>query len=236
MPVITDASRRSMGYALAGLRQSVGSSLDYSFFRTKQMRATFSSNRLKGVLPVLYLFLARSGKTVHEVTPIGIDADGQVVAGGTRDAAPAVKIVFSGGEGTPQQTLYYVQTDVSDHGLKKTGFLGSARRSARLTGLSRAHPIFCIATASPRCAVSSSTAPWPWSRTTPGFPCAISARKPGSFARSGDTGADPAVQREVSNQAQRRLSPVQSAAARFRRRVSVEARNPTCSSRSRHPE
>ncbi len=123
VPVITDASRRSMGYALAGLRQSVGSSLNYSFFRTKQMRATFSSNRLKGVLPVLYLFLARSGKTVHEVTLIGIDADGQVVAGGTRDAAPAVKIVFSGGEGTPQQTLYYVQTDVSDHGLKKTGFL-----------------------------------------------------------------------------------------------------------------
>ena len=123
VPVVTDASRPSMGHALAGLRQSVGSSLDYSFFRTKQMRATFSSNRLKGVLPVLYLFLARSGKTVHEVTPIGIDTDGQVVAGGTRDAAPAVKIVFSGGEGTPQQTLYYVQTDVSDHGLKKTGFL-----------------------------------------------------------------------------------------------------------------
>ncbi len=74
VPVITDASRRSMGYALAGLRESVGSSLNYSFFRTKQMKATFSSNRLKGVLPVLYLFLARSGKTIHEVTPIGIDS------------------------------------------------------------------------------------------------------------------------------------------------------------------
>jgi hypothetical protein len=34
-----------------------------------------------------------------------------------------VKIVFSGGEGRAQQTLYYVQTDVSDHGLKKSGFL-----------------------------------------------------------------------------------------------------------------
>ena len=45
------------------------------------------------------------------------------MAGGTRDAAQGAKIVFSGGEGTPQQTLYYVQTDVSDHGLKKTGFL-----------------------------------------------------------------------------------------------------------------
>jgi hypothetical protein len=123
VPVVTDASRRSMGSVLAGLRESLGSSLNYSFFKTNQMKATFSSNRLKGVLPVLYLFLARSGKTIHEVTPVGIDADGKVVAGGTRDAAPGVKIVFSGGEGSAPQTLYYVQTDVSDHGLRKTGFL-----------------------------------------------------------------------------------------------------------------
>ena len=88
VPVVTDASRRSMGYALAGLRQSVGSSLDYSFFRTKQMRATFSSNRLKGVLPVIYLFLARSGKTIHEVTLIGIDADGQGRCGRRRVMRP----------------------------------------------------------------------------------------------------------------------------------------------------
>ncbi len=122
-PVVADSSRRSMGAALAGLRESVGSSLNYSFFKTKQMRATFSTNRFKGVLPVLYLFLARSGKTIHDVTLIGIDGEGKIVPGGTRDAAQGAKIVFSGGEGTPQQTLYYVQTDVSDHGLKKTGFL-----------------------------------------------------------------------------------------------------------------
>ena len=123
LPTVSDSSRRSMGSALAGLRESVGSSLNYSFFRTKQMRATFSTNRFKGVLPVLYLFLARSGKTIHDVTLIGIDADGKVVPQEARDATQGVKIVFSGGEGTPQQTLYYVQTDVSDHGLKKTGFL-----------------------------------------------------------------------------------------------------------------
>jgi hypothetical protein len=123
LPVVADASRWSLGPALAGLRESVGSSLSYSFFKTKQMRATFSANRFKGVLPVLYLFLARSGKTIHDVTLIGIDGEGKVVPGGTRDAAQGVKIVFSGAEGSPQQTLYYVQTDVSDHGLKKTGFL-----------------------------------------------------------------------------------------------------------------
>ena len=39
-----------------------------------------------------------------------------------REPAQGVKIVFSGSEGR-QQTLYYFQTDVSDRGLKKSGFL-----------------------------------------------------------------------------------------------------------------
>jgi hypothetical protein len=123
VPVVTNAARRSLGSALAGLRESVGSSLNYSFFKTQQMRATFSSRTFRGVLPVLYLFLARSGKTIHEVTLIGIDADGKEVGAGLRDAAPGVKIEFSSGGESPRQTLYYVQTDVSDHGLKKSGFL-----------------------------------------------------------------------------------------------------------------
>ena len=49
VPVVANPSRRSLASALAGLRASVGSSLDYSFFKTKQMKATFSSNGFKGV-------------------------------------------------------------------------------------------------------------------------------------------------------------------------------------------
>jgi hypothetical protein len=120
MPAVTG---RSLGSDLAGLRASVGSSLNYSFFKTRQMRDTLNATRYRGVLPVLYLFLARSGKTIHEVMLIGIDGEGKVVPGGTRDAAQGVKITFSGGDGSAIQTLYYVQTDVSDHGLKKSGFL-----------------------------------------------------------------------------------------------------------------
>lgn len=123
MPTVTEGTRRTLNSDLAGLRASVGSSLNYSFFKTKQMKETLNATRYRGVLPVLYLFLARSGKTIHEVTLIGIDGEGKVVPGGTRDAAQGVKITFSGGEGSAMQTLYYVQTDVSDHGLRKSGFL-----------------------------------------------------------------------------------------------------------------
>jgi hypothetical protein len=53
---------------------------------------------------------------------IAVDKDGAVVAPGTRDAAPGLKIVFSSGEGR-MQTLYYFQTDLSDTGVKRSGFL-----------------------------------------------------------------------------------------------------------------
>jgi len=127
IPAITPALRRSLAPALAGLRSSVGSALNFSFFITQEMKSSLRANRLNGVLPVLYLFLARSGKTIHEVTLIGIDMEGAVVPAGTRDAAPGVKIVFSGREGR-KQTLYYFQTDLSDHGLGRSGFLRFCER------------------------------------------------------------------------------------------------------------
>jgi hypothetical protein len=122
IPSITPALSRSYAPALAGLRASVGTAINYSFFITQQMRSNLAGSRLNGVLPVLYLFLARSGKTIHEVSLMAVDKDGAVVAAGTRDATPGVKIVFSGREGR-MQTLYYFQTDLSDSGVKRSGFL-----------------------------------------------------------------------------------------------------------------
>src|SRR6201999_885349 len=87
IPSITPAARRALAPELAGLRASVGSALNYSFFITKQMKSSLAGSRLNGVLPVLYLFLARSGRTIHEVTLIGVDKEGAVVAAGTKDAA-----------------------------------------------------------------------------------------------------------------------------------------------------
>ena len=121
-PIITEQTRRYLAPALAGLRSSLGSALNYSFFITRQMRTGLGAQRFSGVVPILYLFLARAGKTIHEVTLIGVDKEGAVVAPATRDAAPGVKIVFSGSDGK-MQTLYYIQTDLSDGGLKRSGFL-----------------------------------------------------------------------------------------------------------------
>ena len=128
IPTLARLPRGALAPALSGLRASVGTALNYSFFITQQMKSSLGASKLNGVLPVLYLFLARSGKTIHEVTLIGVDVDGNIVPAGTRDVAQAVKIVFSSGAEGRKQTLYYFQTDLSDGGLRRTGFLKFCER------------------------------------------------------------------------------------------------------------
>jgi hypothetical protein len=125
LPLLTEASRGTMSYGLPGLRSSISTVLSYSFFITKKMRSTFGTNTYRGALPIIYVFLARSGKTIKEVSLVAINEDGTIVPAASEAAsttAPGAKIVFSGGDGKPQ-TLYYFRTDISDDGLKKSGFL-----------------------------------------------------------------------------------------------------------------
>jgi hypothetical protein len=109
---------------LARLRGSLTTILSASFFITKQMRSDLRSGRVNGALPILYVFLARSGYTIREVTPIKLDSEGKVQMEGEpgRSAAPGVKIVFAGSDGEAR-TLYYFSTDLSNGGVKNSGFL-----------------------------------------------------------------------------------------------------------------
>jgi len=122
IPSIASVPRKALSGALGGLRASVGTALNYSFFITAHMQRSLHTSKLNGVLPVIYLFLARSGKTIQDVSLFAVDKDGAVVAAGTRDATQGVKVVFTSREGKVQ-TLYYFQTDLSDGGVRRSGFL-----------------------------------------------------------------------------------------------------------------
>ena len=114
----------SLGYALAQLRSSLNSILNYSFFRTREMRTTLGDNAFSGTLPILYIFLARTGKTIDELSFHDITEDGSLVPPGEglpRGAANVARILFTGSDGK-QRTLYYVRTDLSNGGWRKSGF------------------------------------------------------------------------------------------------------------------
>ncbi len=124
LPAIGRHRSERLGHGLAQLRSSLNSVLNFSFFRTREMRTTLSANTFSGTLPILYIFLARTGKTIDEVTFHDINEDGTLVAAGEglpKGAANVAKVLFRGSDGK-QRTIYYVQTDLSNGGWRRSGF------------------------------------------------------------------------------------------------------------------
>lgn len=108
--------------ALANVRKSLESVLNWSFFITKNMKTDLTQPQLSGTLPLLYVFLARARCTINSVTPVAIDRNGNL-AEGSKGETPGVRIAFTGPSGL-SQTLYYFCTDLSDDGVKsKPGLL-----------------------------------------------------------------------------------------------------------------
>jgi hypothetical protein len=140
VPSLTNLSRGTVDSTLYSLERSMGTILNFSFFITKNMKTQLHEGPVNGTLPVLYVFLARTGKTIHEVTYVGLDKDGNVQtpddagdkAGRAAHrlpptAAPGVRIVFSDGNG-PKQTLYYFGTNIADGSIEHSGFLAFCKK------------------------------------------------------------------------------------------------------------
>jgi hypothetical protein len=125
VPDLMRLPRGGLGLALNNVEHSMGSILNFSFFITKLMKVDLRAGQLNGTLPILYVFLARSGKTIRDVSPVALDDKGAAYFA-NENAGPhathGVRIVFAGSDGA-QKTLYYFSTDLSNSGVKSSGFL-----------------------------------------------------------------------------------------------------------------
>jgi hypothetical protein len=125
VPDLTRLPRGGVGAALYDVERSMGSILSFSFFITKQMKVDLRADQLNGTLPILYVFLARSGKTIRDVSPVALDDRGAAYFANEnpgKNPTRGVRIVFAGGDGQ-ERTLYYFSTDLSNSGVKASGFL-----------------------------------------------------------------------------------------------------------------
>lgn len=124
VPDLTKLPRGGIGAALYNVEHSMGSILSFSFFITKQMKVDLHAGQISGTLPVLYVFLARSGKTLKSVTPVTIDDQGAVhpVGEGKDGAVRGARIMFAGSDGV-EKTLYYFSADLSNTSARSSGFL-----------------------------------------------------------------------------------------------------------------
>ena len=125
VPDLTRLPHGAIGSALHNVERSLGSILSFSFFITKQMKTDLHVGQLSGTLPVLYVFLARAGKTIRDVSPIALDNAGAAYFANENpgpNATHGVRIIFAGSDGV-EKTLYYFSTDLSNSGVRASGFL-----------------------------------------------------------------------------------------------------------------
>lgn len=97
---------------LENLRHSMDTMLTTHYFITKDMRVDLTRGQIGGILPILYVFLARTGCAIHNVVV----------------SPSSVQIDFKGSSGR-NQTLFYFKTDLSN-GAGNSAFLGFCHKNA----------------------------------------------------------------------------------------------------------
>jgi hypothetical protein len=103
---------------LENIEISLNTLLSFSFFRTKDMRQEFERGQLKGVLPIIFVFMARTGKEIDSVEYISLDKEGKVQQG-QQGAIRGAKINFVDPASGSTKEMYYFTTDLSDDALKR---------------------------------------------------------------------------------------------------------------------
>src|SRR6267378_2948173 len=113
--------------ALGNLENAMKSSLNTTYFITKDMKIDLHEQNLNGVLPILYAFIARADKSITNVTFGSLSSGGGFGAGS--GSTPGVRITYTDNQSGNSQTMYYFNTDISDGGIKATpGFLKFCQR------------------------------------------------------------------------------------------------------------
>jgi hypothetical protein len=116
MPDLLTVPSAALQNTLENIQISLNTILQFSFFKTKDMREDFGRGELKGVLPILFVFLARTGKVIQSVEYVSLDRGGQLIKPGS--SPHGVKITFVDPAVGTQKVLYFFSADLSDDGLK----------------------------------------------------------------------------------------------------------------------
>jgi hypothetical protein len=122
LPDFSATSPAALLNALQDAETALNTVLNFSFFKTKDMRVDLQRGQFKGVIPLLFIFLARSGNDVTGLDYVNLDRTGQLVDG-REGATRGVKISFVNSGSGAQKVLYYFTGDLSDDALKRNSGL-----------------------------------------------------------------------------------------------------------------
>jgi hypothetical protein len=122
----------NLSAALGNLENAMKSSLNTTYFITKNMKVDLHEQNLNGVLPILYTFIARADKSITNVAFGSLNSNGafeEAAPGRKGGTIPGVRIRYTDNQSGYPQTIYYFTTDISDGGIKSNpGFLRFCER------------------------------------------------------------------------------------------------------------
>jgi hypothetical protein len=96
---------------LQTIQASLNTLVNFGYFQTEELHQYLQRSQIRGVLPLLFVFLARSGKQILNVDYISPHKAG----------AQGVAITFLDPANGRQKVLYYLSADLSDAGLRSNG-------------------------------------------------------------------------------------------------------------------
>lgn len=121
VPLLKTTSPDSIDRYIKLIQRSLHAVLNYSFFRTLSMRVDLKEEQTGGTLPLLMLFLSRTGNRVLDVKGVFIDKDGKMqfhdLENPKKLKVPGVEITYCHSDSTHESKLYYFSADISDGGL-----------------------------------------------------------------------------------------------------------------------
>ncbi|PTY01564.1 hypothetical protein DB346_12510 [Verrucomicrobia bacterium LW23] len=120
VPNIEALSNQQISAALSGLTNTLVDSLGISFFVTKNMSGDLRRSAFQGTIPVIMVFMARNGATIHSIKHIGLDENGAIreIAPNTKGFVPGVEFVFTSKTGQKQKLVYF-SGDIQNNAIKK---------------------------------------------------------------------------------------------------------------------
>ena len=118
MPDLQTLPPTALFGTLENIKTSLNTILSFSFFKTKDMREELERSALKGVLPEIFVFMARTGKEIKGIQYMSLDKAGNVLQG-FQGATRGTKITFTDIASGSEKVMYYFTADLSDDATKR---------------------------------------------------------------------------------------------------------------------
>lgn len=119
LPDFTAMDDKELSAYLANLRNSLRDVIGKSYFITKHMISDLKSGSFEGLMPLYYVFLARTGYEILNIEPIRFDTQGIHVHDSVQYAGVRMQITP---DGFRQQILTYMNFDLGDNNIRSSGY------------------------------------------------------------------------------------------------------------------